>query len=379
MTSMHLVVALAWLTVAQSSTDLETFRKRGDAARAANRLEEAASVYREAVRLHPRWTEGHWYLGTISYELGNYAVCRTELQQVVRVQTRNGAAWAFKGLCELQLKAYATALSDLTRAEKLGVGEERDFVAVVGYHRALLLARDGQYERAIQAASGFVRSGNTSPEVLQALGISMLRLHLLPSELSPEQKDLVHLAGRAGALALMRRNDQAAEAFEHLLSRYPDASNVHYLYGTFLRSERPSEALEQFKIELAHSPMHVLARVEIAQELLKEGNVAAARPYAEEAARLAPTHFVARRVLGEIRLHEGDLPGAIVELEAAVKLEPQSPSCHFTLAKAYVRAGRDADARRERAEFTRLQEIQQNQRGAVTGAAGEESGEQPPH
>src|SRR6188474_3985196 len=74
---------------AAESADLDAFKKRADSARGANRLDEAVAVYREAVRLHPKWTEGHWYLGTISYELGSYATCQAELQQVVRVQTKN--------------------------------------------------------------------------------------------------------------------------------------------------------------------------------------------------------------------------------------------------------------------------------------------------
>ena len=52
-----------------------------------------------------------------------------------------------------------------------------------------------------------------------------------------------------------------------------------------------------------------------------------------------------------------DIPGAIPELEKAATLAPGSPQAHFMLARAYARAGREADAERERAEFTRLDQI----------------------
>ena len=141
---------------------------------------------------------------------------------------------------------------------------------------------------------------------------------------------------------------------------------MHYLYGTFLARDRPAEALEQFKIELTRSPTHVLARVQIAQELITQGDFEAAAPYAAEAARLGPKNFVARKVLGQVKLKAGDTAGAVAELEAARTLEPSSPSVRFHLARAYQRAGRTADATHERAEFKRLEALQQAQRGANT-------------
>jgi tetratricopeptide (TPR) repeat protein len=334
-------------------------------------------VYQQAVRVHPHWTEGHWYLGTISYELGNYRVCRTELQEVLKIQTKNGAGWAFKGLCEFQLKTYAAALDDLTRANELGVGEDSNLVAVVGYHRAMLLARAGQFERAFNVCAAFVRGGNTSPEIVDLLGVTMLRLAMLPSEVPADKREMVRLAGRAGAFSMSPTRDAAEQAFTQLVSAYGDNANVHYVYGTYLSRDRPEEAIQQFKLELQRSPDHVPARVQIAQELIVRSDFDGARPYAAEAARLAPRNFLARKVLGQVKLQTGDTPGAIVELEEARRLEPSSPSVRFHLSRAYQRAGRADDAKRERAEFTRLEAIQQKQRGAVTGADSEEPEESP--
>jgi tetratricopeptide (TPR) repeat protein len=355
----------------QSATDIETFRTRADSAREANHLQEAAAIYKEAVRQHPKWIEGRWYLGTISYELGDYATCRSELEQVVAIQTKNGAAWGLKGLCEFQVARYDASLGDLTRASDLGVGEDVGFQAVVGFHRGLLLARAGQFERAFDVYDGFVRGGNRSPEVLEALGLAMLRLRLLPAEVPAGTRDMVRLAGTAGALGMSLNRAGADRAFLDLVTRYPDAPNVHYAYGTFLSSDRPEDAIAQFRRELEISPRHALAHVAIAQELIKRGDYVDAAPHAADAVRLAPKNFLARKVLGEVRLNSGDVPGAIAELEAARTLEPSSPSVRFHLARAYQRAGRTEDARREREAFSRLEAIQQKQRGAVTDAPAE--------
>jgi tetratricopeptide (TPR) repeat protein len=287
----------------------------------------------------------------------------------------HGAAWAFRGLCEFGLADYAPALEHLTRADALGVGDDASFLAVVGYHRAILLARAGQFERAFEIDAGFVRGGNASPEVLDALGIAMLRLMRLPSEVSPVQREMVQLAGRAGAYMIGMMKAPAEQAFGQLVSGYPDAPGVHYAYGTYLARDRPEEALAQFRIELERSPEHVLARVQIAQELIKQGDFEHAAPYARDAARLAPGNFLARKLLGQLKLQAGDVAGAIAELETARSLEPTSPSVRFQLARAYRRAGRTADAEHERVEFRRLEAIRQA-KGNVAGAADAEPAEQ---
>ena len=205
------------------------------------------------------------------------------------LEPEHGAAWAFRGLCEFKLTEYAPALEHLTRANDLGVGDDASFLAVVGYHRAILLARFEQFERALDLNAGFIRGGNTSSTIVEALGITLLRLPLLPSEVPPEKREMVEMAGRAGLYAIGMMRDAAERTFQQLVSKYPDAPNVHYVYGTYLMGDRPAEALEQFNIELQRSPEHVLARVQIAQELIKQGEFDRASPYATEAARLGRT------------------------------------------------------------------------------------------
>ena len=92
---------------------------------------------------------------------------------------------------------------------------------------------------------------------------------------------------------------------------------------------------------------------------MKRGEQAEAKPFAERAVKVAPKNFAARACLGRVLLEgsESDLPGAIRELEMAVKLAPDSPQVHFSLASAYSKAGRKQEAARERAEFARLKKL----------------------
>jgi predicted Zn-dependent protease len=79
---------------------------------------------------------------------------------------------------------------------------------------------------------------------------------------------------------------------------------------------------------------------------------------------------VARRALGQVLLETGDIEGAIRELEAGVKMEPNSPAMRFSLARAYSRAGRAADAEREQMEFTRLERMVRRARSGPQSVGG---------
>jgi predicted Zn-dependent protease len=92
----------------------------------------------------------------------------------------------------------------------------------------------------------------------------------------------------------------------------------------------------------------------LAFEYIKRSDYATAKTWAEKAVAVDPTDFAAHKALGQVLLETGDTDGAIRELEIGVKMAPASPVMHFQLAKAYQKAGRAADADRERAEFTRL-------------------------
>jgi tetratricopeptide (TPR) repeat protein len=349
--------------------EFEALRARAEQARAADRTDEAIALYTQAVAAQPTWTEGHWALGTMYYDTDRHRECRDAFAEVVRREPELGAGWAFRGLCEFRLGEHAASLDHLTKANDLGLGDQPAFLAVVGYHRAILLARFEQFERAFDVYTGFVRGGAITPEIVEGLGLAALRMPLLPSEVPPEQRELVDLGGRAGVFIIGMAKAEAEKVFAEMLAKYGSTPNVRYLYGTYLAREKPVEAMEEFKAELARSPDHVLARLWIAQELVKQNDFEGAAPYAADAARLAPKNYLARKVLGQVKLQGGDAAGAIAELEAARTLEPSSPSVHFHLSRAYQRAGRREDAKRERAEFSRLEAIQQKKRG---GAAQQE-------
>ena len=347
--------------------------KAADTARSANQLDEAIALYFKAVQMRPSWTEGWWHLGTLSYELDRPGPARDAFRRVAQRFPENAAAWGFIGLCEFQLEEHDAALTNLLRARTLGIAAFKELAPVVRYHAAILLTRMAQYDQALQLLNEFAIEGNDNPRVIEAFGLAVLRMPMLPSEVPGTRRDLVMMGGRAQYFSAARMLPAAKQSFEQLAGRYPETPSVHYARGVFLLGEEPELGIESMKKELEISPNDVWAMLQLAFEYIKRGEYETARTWAEKAVQGDPTNFVAHKAYGQVLLELGDVEGAIRELEAGVQIAPDSPALRFQLAKAYQKAGRGPDAQRERAEFMRLDRIVRSQRSGSQAVGGMET------
>jgi len=339
------------------SVTFDRIAKQAAEARDRDRLEDAARLYHEALRLKPGWSEGWWSLGTLLYDQDRFPECADALARLVDLKPEMGLGQALLGLCQFNIERYPSALGHLLEAEKLGFGGERQLQQVAVYHAALAFILIQDYEHAREQLTRLIQSSDVPPDLYVAAGIAALRRPLLPSQIPDADRDLATQLGHAVVSELERHPEEATRAYEAVLAAYPKAAGVRYVYGSFLLSSDPDKALAVLKQELAISPDHVPALATIAGEYLKREDGASARPYAEKAARLAPGDFAVRTAYGRTLLQLDDVEGAIRELETAVKLAPDSPHARFALAAAYTHAGRKEDAQRERNEFKRLQKL----------------------
>jgi len=336
-----------------------TFDEAARRAAAAREKGSAESLrwYREAVRLQPAWDEGWWWIGALSYEAGHDADAARAFSRFVELKPAAGPGWALLGLSEFRRARYDAALRDLTHGLSLGTVGNAEIRSQVYYHVALLRIRAGQFELALEPLSALAREKVDDPRLVRPCGLALLRRALLPGAVPEGERELVESAGSASCAALAL-HDSAARRFEEVIARYPRTPGLHYGYGAYLlrRDESSSAAaLEQFEKEIAVDPGAVYARLEIAYELIRDGQHARAVPYAEEAVRLAPALFAAHNALGRALLETGQAARGIAELEKAVELAPESQHARANLAAAYARSGRTADADRERDAVRRLQ------------------------
>jgi tetratricopeptide (TPR) repeat protein len=344
--------------------------KKALAAKEAGRYDEAIGLFRKALALKPDWLEGRLVLGTLLYDNDRFEEARDEFRRLSQGQPKNGLVLALSGLCEYRLKNYERALTQLLAARSLGIPSP-EIQAAAAYHTAILHNRFEQYESAYEVLREFAVQEKDTPSIIEAFGLSLLRMPFLPGEAPADRREMILMAGRAGFYQAKGRTTEIGRlAFEELVSRYPDAPNVHYAHGGFLLREQPEEAIEEFKRELRSSPNHYSAMLQIAYELIRQGKYDEARPQAERAVELAPNLFAAHNALGRILLETGDVERAIISLETAARLAADSPEVHFSLARAYARAGRAEDANRERAEFLRLDKARRTARSGPESVGG---------
>jgi tetratricopeptide (TPR) repeat protein len=353
-----------------STAEFDRLLAAATEARQAQRWEAAIELYGKIIKLKPAYVEGYWYQGTAYYSIDNFPQCQETFRKVVRLAPKNGAAYAFLGLCEFGVKDYDRSLQHLLQSRILGVGDTKELGSVARYHAAVLMTRIEQYEQALETLGEFAGEGDDNPRVIEAMGLATLRMPLLPIEAPPERREMVLMAGRASYLMATRNTAASEKAFEALVSRYPETQNVHYAYAVFLLQEKPDKAIEEFKRELELQPGHPWSLMQIAYEYLKRGDAQTGLTWAQQSVAAAPNAFPARKALGQALLDTGDVDGAIRELLLGIKLAPESPGLHFQLARAYQRAGRGEDATRERDEFTRLDRLARTQRTGAQSVGG---------
>ena len=363
---------------AGAESEFNRFVKLADEARLAERFDDAISLYGQALKIKPKWPEGWWYVGAIFYQRDLYPQARDAFQNLVALEQERGPAWAMLGLCQFQTGELERAAVALERARSLGVKDGSELAVVVRYHTALLYIRFEYFENAYEVLSEFTGVGNDGAKVIEAFGLALLRMPLLPKEIPPPLREKILIAGRAGYSMAARRMDDARAAFDMLLAQYPNDPNIHYPFGVYMLAQDADLAMKEFKRELEISPLHFPAMVQMAFEYLKRDQFEDALPLAEKAVQLSPKLYAARNVLGRVLLELGQIDRAVKELEEGVRLAPSSPEMHFALARAYTRAGKKEEAAKEREIFKKLQdEYNQKKQLVKPDAAPDQKPEKP--
>ncbi|MGD0578958.1 MAG: tetratricopeptide repeat protein [Bryobacteraceae bacterium] len=335
--------------------------RQADEARDANRLDQALSLYRQAVKTKPDWDEGWWAIGTIAYDQDKYAECALAFRRFTALKPDFAPAWIMSGLCEYRLHHFASAYQSLLRADALGFQATPDLARAGRLHLVFLLTKNGNFERAIVLCTRLYRNTSITPEIAAAAGIAGLRRTWLPEEVPPADRPLVMAFGEALAATSVQKFEDAVARYEAALKAFPDNAEIHYRFGTYLLRDPLNNAadrgLDEIKTALKLDPTHVPALVGLTVEYLTHGDYGTACQYGERAVKIAPDDFAAHLMYGRALLEDRKLQDAILEIELAVKFAPDSPDAHFSLASAYARAGRKEDAARETTEFQRLKKL----------------------
>jgi len=336
-----------------TAATFDELKAQAAAVRESGNVPQAIELYRQALQLNPSWGEGWWYLGTLYYDSDQYAGGQDAFEHFVKLAEKAAPGWAFLGLCEFETGQYDGALDHIQRGLTLGTGLQPETAEVLRFHAALLLTRQGLFDRALPLYMPFARRGSKDPALIAGMGLTALRRAMLPNDIPADQMDLVTTAGKTAAFWAAGDTADTESGFRTLLSKYPNAPSLHYFVGSYLLGSHPEQAMAEFRRELAVNPRSADAAAMMALLMVRAGDEPAAAPYAQKAAEDGPSTPMAQYVYGLILTHAGDGRG-IQHLEAAENLDPGNFEYHMALAGAYSRFGRHDQARRERRESIAL-------------------------
>lgn len=328
-------VVLGQAAVPTAGETFQAIAGAASSAREAGRTEEAIHDYSRAVALRPDWAEGWWYLGTMQYDLSQYPSAIRALRKLVQIAPNLGSAWAFLGLSEFETHDYDRSLADLSKAQSIGVADDQELARVSAYHLALLLNRDGEFERATALLLSISGQSELPPQVKSALGMALLRIPLLPDQVDPSQDAFLQSAGEASAIAA-RKPAQAVDVLGKLVQEHPQAPFLHYAYGFALATEgQTEEALAAQQREAEISPESVLPRIQIATLQLVLHQFPAALRSAQQAVALAPDSSIAHELLAKALEANGKHQQAADETRKAATLLSEKARVDQQTARLY--------------------------------------------
>ena len=349
------VLALAPVGRAQSPQNFDDLAARAQALVDSKPI-EAADLFKQALAIRPEWAEGWLYYGACLYQLERYAEATDAFRKGIALAPNKGTAWAFLGLAEAEMDNADQAIADIQKGEGLGLAGNWPFEVAVRVKAAQLMARSSSFDEATAQLVPLAKKGENSPELQQTMGLCATAVPQALSELSPERRAVVALAGKAAWDLVSQRPTEAAASYRELLQRYPDEPGVHYAYGLFFMETDLKAAFVEFGKEVQKYPQNWTAEVVYGSMQGRNGDTDGALLSLRQALKSAPPKYrwLCHAELGRANLTAGNLDASISEFETAERLMGANAQIHFFLSQAYRRAGRKADAQRETAEFEKL-------------------------
>jgi len=350
----------------KTTAEFNRLAQEASQARKANDLKRATTLYQRALKLNPRWKEGWWYLGTLYYDDNQYPRGLDAFKNLVELDRDLGTGWSMLGLCEFETGDYPNSFLHLNRGIQKGVPNDLNMIWVIHYHIALLDIMRSDFDAGYDLLRGIVFQGNRSSQVRFAMGLALLRVPLLPSQVDPTKDAVIDKAGEAGELMALEHYNEAEPVLQQLIQEYPTTPFAHYAYGAMLsKFAQPEKASEQFKEEIKVNPDSAWPYIQLAYVYLNLKQYQDALTYSRKAHELVPDLFVPRYLSGRALLGLNQVHDAADELEAAKDLAPSVAEIRYNLAIALARDNQPKAAAVEREAFQRLEALIQQKRRLV--------------
>jgi tetratricopeptide (TPR) repeat protein len=315
------------------------------------RILESIAQFKQLTRIDPTNGAAYFYLSTLYTQMNELQLAERYLQRAMTVSSKRGAYYYQLGLIRFRQKQWRAALTLFKQALELGIGNDESVVwRSIGDVEIELFDRDA----ALEAYQTSLRLGPKDAVTRVALGrfylersepqtaIEHLRAAL---DLDPSLRSVYPILGRAyrqygdlpSAVAILKQGLEADPA---------DQESRYALAQALLAMERTGEGraeLEKYE-KIRQQVAAANDDYETGMSLLKDGRVTEAEKYLRQAVRLAPTYGPALQALGRLLLDRGSTQQATGILKRAVDTNPLNAESWFSLATAYFKSGKHADA-----------------------------------
>jgi len=336
-----------------STNDPDTSRVEQQAKRAeaAGNTSAALSLYAQALKKLPAWTDGWWQYGGLLYESHRFTEAAQAFGRLTRLAPDNPLGFALLGLCEYEKGEWSNARLHLAKALASRPRMPPDILHAAAFHLGLVHLHTRETDHALLVFENLYRQAPEYPGLSVALGSAELRLEAVPETTSP-LFPAVELASQAALAVLEDRKNDAGKAYRALLLQFPSQPFVHLGYGILLvKQNRDDEAAEEFRAETALNPESAEPWIWLARMALERSDAEEAREDATKARALDPVDGLSYYIEGRsfILLHQWD--NALGALGEAERRAPDNAEVHFSLVSVYVAMQRADDAARERKLF----------------------------
>ena len=349
--------------LAQTVNDelLQSTYQRAEQAFREQRLDDAASGFRELAELSPNTAEVHAKLGLIHYLQGRFLDAVPSFRKALDLKPGLPNVDALLAISLAGIGKHLEAVPGLENGFEDPAND--DLRRLIGLELQRSYVALGRNDSAGSIVAQLGQLYPDDPEVLYHTG----RFHAdmataAMQRLLAVSPDSVWGHQASGdALESLGNHDLAIVEYRKALAERPDLPGVHYSIARAIQSSAGAagteeDAMDAYRHELRIDPTNALAAYELGEILRKRSQLGEARDLFTQAVAHRPDFGLGRIGLGRV-LRELEEPGqARPHLEAAVRISPENEVARYQLALVYRALGDLAAAEHEMQAFQRLQQ-----------------------
>src|SRR5438477_1121026 len=323
-----------------------------------NRPDRAAQEFTAILQLDPNNIDARGNLGVLLYFQGNYTKAAPELRAALKLRPGLPKIQALLGMCEKRMGQIAGAQLDLEKS--FPQLQEEKLRVEVGMELIEIDYASGDLDKAAGVVSVLRQLKPADVDILYAAhriyadlaDETLLSVAMLAPNSGRMHQLMAHEMARQGNIEGAIAHDREAIKIE------PKLPGIHFELAEMLRASTPpaDTALveSEYKAALAANPFDEKSECRLAEIAARRPDLKSAAAHYSRALELQPNDADANLGYAKILTAMNEPEKAEILLERATRLEPYNAATHYRLAMVYRSLGRTADARRELAEFQRL-------------------------